>query len=486
MTESAETVANRAAAAARAWAATQPNERARALRAMADALESTRAELVELAASESGLGLPRLEGELTRTIVQIRLFSDVVASGAHLDVRIDEADPEFVLGPRPDLRRYRVPLGPVLNFSASNFPFAFSVAGGDTTSALAAGCPVIVKAHSGHPRLSERTGAVAAAALEGAGAPSGVLQVVHGQAMGLELLAHPAIKAGSFTGSTGIGRMLADAAAARPAPIPFYGELGSVNPVFVTAAALAERGAEIVSGFAASVSGSAGQLCTKPGYVFVPAGHGLDEQLLAALDGVPEQRLLTRSISSGYQEGRERFLAEATPVREGAVRTDDGLAYVTPTVVSIPVDRLLAKPELIEEVFGPFAVLVEYSEGDDLVAIADALFEGSLTVTVHAGAGENVGSLLDWAAMHAGRVIMGGWPTGVSVTHAQQHGGPWPATTLDTSTSVGTAALDRFQRAVAYQSVPQELLPPPLQDTNPWGVPQRRSLAGESASWGRG
>lgn len=478
-------VAERAEAAASAWAALAPADRARALRAMADALEAARSELIDLARTETGLGQPRLEGELTRTIVQLRLFSDVVATGHDLDVRIDDADPGFILGPRPDLRRYRVPLGPVINFAASNFPFAFSVAGGDTASALAAGCPVIVKAHSGHPRLSDRTGEVAAAALESAGAPSGTLQVVHGQALGLELLSHPAIAAGSFTGSTGIGRMLADAAAARPAPIPFYGELGSVNPVFVTRAALDDRAADIASGLAVSVSGSAGQLCTKPGYVFVPEGHALDELIAAALTDVPEHRLLTRSISTGYEEGRERLIAAGEAVREGASRVDDdGFSWVTPTVVSIPAARLLERPELVEEVFGPFAVLVEYSPDDDLTAIADALFEGSLTVTVHAAKGENVRDLLEWGAAHAGRVIMDGWPTGVSVTYAQQHGGPWPATTLDVSTSVGTAALGRFQRAVAYQSVPQDLLPAPLQDANPWGVPQRRAAAGESTSWG--
>ncbi len=482
----ADDVAARAVHASSAWAATPPAERARILRAMAEGLDGSRAELIDLAMAETGLGRPRLEGELTRTIVQVRLFSDVVASGEFLDARIDEADPGFVLGPRPDLRRYRVPLGPVINFAASNFPFAFSVAGGDTASALAAGCPVIVKAHSGHPRLSDLTGEVAANALEAAGAPVGTLQVVHGQALGLELLTHPSIRAGSFTGSTHIGRMLADAAAARPAPIPFYGELGSVNPVFVTRAAVAERGAAIAAGLAASVSGSAGQLCTKPGYVFVPSGHALGEPLVAALDEVPEHRLLTSSISSGFAEGRDRLRDAGVAVRDGSARIDeDGLAWVTPTVVSIPAARLRERPELVEEVFGPFAVLVEYSPDDDLVELADSLFAGSLTVTVHSAADEDVRPLLDWGAEHAGRVIVGGWPTGVSVTHAQQHGGPWPATTLDTSTSVGTAALARFQRSVAYQDVPEAQLPAPLQDKNPWSVPQRRSLAGESATWGQ-
>ena len=481
-----DTVAARAAAAAPAWAALPPTARAATLRAAADALEANRAELIGIAAEETGLGLARLEGELTRTIVQLRLFSEVVASGDDLDVRIDDRDPDFVLGPRPDLRRYRIPLGPVLNFSASNFPFAFSVAGGDTASALAAGCPVIVKAHSGHPRLSVRTAEIVASALEGAGAPAGTLQLVSGQQAGLDLISDPRIKAGSFTGSTGVGRMLADLAAAREAPIPFYGELGSLNPVFVTATALAERADEIARGLATAVSGSAGQLCTKPGFVFVPAGHDLEDALTAALTETPEHRLLTTSTSRGYVAAREHALTDpaVTAVLPGSVRVQDDYAWATPVVATIAATELAERPELVDEVFGPFTYLVTYEPGDDLLAIADRMFEGNLTVTVHAGVGEDVRPLLDWAAEHAGRVIFGGWPTGVSVTPAQQHGGPWPATTLDTGTSVGTAAITRFQRAVAYQDVPDALLPEPLRDSNPWGVPQRRSAAGESRGWG--
>ncbi|CAN5321315.1 aldehyde dehydrogenase (NADP(+)) [soil metagenome] len=482
-----EAVAGAAAAAAPEWAATPPEARARSLRAAADALEAHRAELIGIAADETGLGLPRLEGELTRTIVQLRLFSDVAATGEDLDVRIDDPDPGFVLGPRPDLRRYRVALGPVLNFAASNFPFAFSVAGGDTASALAAGCTVIVKAHSGHPRLSVRTAEIVSNALVASGAPSGTLALVSGQDAGLALMRDPRIKAASFTGSTGVGRMLADIAAARPAPIPFYGELGSLNPVFLTSAAIAERGDEIARGLATAVAGSAGQLCTKPGFVFVPAGHDLSDTLVDALGPMPEQRLLTTSVSRGFVEGRERALADAAveAVLPGTVRVgDDQYAWVTPSVATVTAAELVEHPQLVEEVFGPFTFLVTYEPTDDLVTIADQIFEGNLTVTVHAGEGENVRPLLDWAADHAGRVIFGGWPTGVSVTPAQQHGGPWPATTLDTGTSVGTAAVTRFQRAVAYQDVPDAMLPEALRDSNPWNVPQRRSPAGESTGWG--
>jgi NADP-dependent aldehyde dehydrogenase len=484
-------IAQRAADAAPVWAALPPRERAHSLVAAADALEANRAELVAIAMSETGLAEARLSGELTRTAVQLRLFADTILDGSYLDVRIDEADPHFALGVRPDLRRYRIPVGPVLNFAASNFPFAFSVAGGDTAAALAAGNPVILKAHPGHPKLSERTGAVVAAALEAAGAPAGTLQLVYGQEAGVELLKDPRVAAGSFTGSIRAGRILADIAAARPAPIPFYGELGSVNPAFVTRAALAEGPDAIVDGYVGSVSGSAGQLCTKPGFLFLPAGHGLTDALAARAGAVPEHRLLNPGIAAGYRERRTRILAASgvTPIVEGSLRFDDaGQGWATPTIVRVRADDLAAQREaLLDEAFGPLSVVVEYDDEDELAARADDLFEGNLTGTVHAGAGETsapLRSLIGWITEHAGRVLFGGWPTGVAVTPAMQHGGPWPATTNDSSTSVGTAAIDRFLRPVAYQDVPSALLPEPLRDDNPWGVPQLRSPAGQSQAWG--
>jgi NADP-dependent aldehyde dehydrogenase len=484
-------IAQRATDAAPLWAALPPRERAHALVAAADALEANRAELVPLAMSETGLTEARLTGELTRTAVQLRLFADTIVDGSYLDVRIDDADPHFALGVRPDLRRYRIPVGPVLNFAASNFPFAFSVAGGDTAAALAAGNPVIVKAHSGHPKLSGRTAAVVAAALEAAGAPAGTLQLIYGQAGGVELLKDPRIAAGSFTGSIRAGRILADIAATRPAPIPFYGELGSVNPVFVTRAALAEGAEAIADGYVTSVSGSAGQLCTKPGFLFLPAGHGLTDALATRAGAVAEHRLLNPGIAAGYRDRRASILAApgVTPIAEGSLRFDKGgQGWATPTIVSVRADDLLGQREaLLDEAFGPLSVVVEYDNEDELAARADDLFEGNLTGTVHAGAGEAsapLRSLIGWITEHAGRVLFGGWPTGVTVTPAMQHGGPWPATTNDSSTSVGSAAIDRFLRPVAYQDVPQALLPEPLRDENPWGVPQHRSPAGESLTWG--
>ncbi|TFB56745.1 aldehyde dehydrogenase (NADP(+)) [Cryobacterium tagatosivorans] len=485
-----DVVASTAATASAAWAAMPPRERARALVAAADALTPAQEELVRIAREETGLTEARLNGELMRTAVQLRMFADVVVDGGYLDVRIDEADTEFVLGVRPDLRRYRQPVGPVLNFAASNFPFAFSVAGGDTASALAAGCAVIVKGHPGHPRLSLGTVEIVTAALEGSGAPSGILQLVAGQQTGIDLLNDPRIAAGSFTGSTRIGRMLANIAAARPVPIPFYGELGSVNPVFVTRAALDERAEEIADEFVTSVSGSAGQLCTKPGFLFAPAAEGFAE-LIASRVAASEHRLLNPSIAGGYRERRDTILA--TPgvetIVEGSLRLDnEAQGWATPTIVRVSAGDLIAQRDrLLDEAFGPLSVIVEYEGEESLVALVDELFDGNLTGTVHAGRDEDssaLRSLIAWIAGHAGRVLFGGWPTGVAVTSAQQHGGPWPATTNDTGTSVGGTAISRFLRPVAYQSVPQRLLPEPLRDDNPWHVPQQRAAAGESRSWG--
>lgn len=492
MTHDLETIAAKAAAAAVPFAETPPRDRAAALVAVADALEANADELVGIAMTETGLTEPRLRGELTRTAVQLRLFADTIVDGGYLDVRIDAADPDFVLGPRPDVRRYLVPVGPVVNFAASNFPFAFSVAGGDTAAALAAGCPVILKAHPGHPELSRRTADVVASALAAAGMPDGVFQLVTGQAEGVAILQDPRVKAGSFTGSINAGRLLADLAAARPAPIPFYGELGSVNPVFVTQGAVAERGAELAAGYVASVAGSAGQLCTKPGFVFVPRGHGLDDAIADAAASVAPHRLLNPRIAAGFRARRDEILAAAgvRVVASGGIEIDDdGHGWATPTIVAVSLDDLVTGREaLLDEAFGPLSVLVEHEPGTDLAALVPTLFEGNLTATVHTASGEADAALLALVRVlteHAGRVLFGGWPTGVAVTPAMQHGGPWPATTNDSSTSVGTAAISRFLRPVAYQGASEQLLPAPLQAANPWGVPQSFSPAGESVHWGR-
>ena len=497
LTPELESVVAGAAAAAPAYAALTPQERARVLVALADALEAAKPRLVEIAMRETGLTEARLTGEVSRTAVQLRLFAETVVDGSYVDARIDYADPEFVLGPRPDIRRTHVPLGPVINFSASNFPFAFSVLGGDTASILAAGCPVIVKAHSGHPELSDATAEIALEALRSVGAPEGVFSLVHGREAGVAILKDERIKAGSFTGSIGVGRLLTDIAAARPTPVPFYGELGSVNPVFITRAAIAERASEIASGLLTSVSGSAGQLCTKPGFVFIPEGSELPAAVTAAGGELAEHRLLDPRIAQSFTERRDAILQTpgVSSVIPGGVRFDEaGQGWAKPTVVSVSLaDFRSGHESLVEEAFGPLTILVETPEGTDLAALMPEFYEGNLSGTIHIGEEEASGTTANAGELRAlvtalsrqvGRVLFNGWSTGVAVTPAQQHGGPWPATSNDASTSVGTSAIRRFVRPVAFQNVPAAFLPEALRDDNPLGIPQAIAPAGESGDWG--
>ncbi|WP_369204720.1 aldehyde dehydrogenase (NADP(+)) [Streptomyces sp. PU-14G] len=467
-----------AAAAAPACAGASPSHRAGALTAVADALETERAALVATADAETSLGPARLNGELSRTAFQLRLFADEVRTGALFDARLDRPAPEWPPGPRPDLRRYRTALGPVLVFAASNFPFAFSVAGGDTASAWAAGCPVVVKAHPGHPELSRRTAAVVRRALAEAEAPQGMFALIEGEQAGVEALRHPALAAAAFTGSQRGGLALARIAAERGTPIPFYGELGSVNPVVVTPGAARARSEEIAEGYVGSVTQGAGQFCTNPGLLFVPrAAEALVDGIATRLRGVPGAPMLGGWIADGYAAGARR-LAKLPGVRT-VVRPDG------PEEAGAPGPRLLAMElaaftaagtAATEECFGPLGLVVTY---DDVAALGEAVaaLPGQLTASLHAEPSEaaGLGALAGALAARAGRLLWNQWPTGVSVTHAMQHGGPFPATTAPTTTSVGTAALERFLRPVAYQSCPPQLLPPPLRDDNPWGVPQRVS-----------
>jgi NADP-dependent aldehyde dehydrogenase len=355
------------------------------------------------------------------------------------------------------------PIGPVAVFAASNFPFAFSVAGGDTASALAVGCPVIVKTHPGHPRTSELTARLVAEAL--AEAPEGVFQTVAGFEQGLALVDAEPIEAVAFTGSLRAGRALLERCTARPRPIPFYGELGSLNPVVVTADADAARGLELAAGLAGSFQLGDGQFCTKPGLVFVPEGSALEAALPAHV-AVGEPRMLTQAIADGYETGRQR--ASAIP---GVEVIAGGGSATAPTVLAADAATLLAHGQLLDEVFGPVTVLVRYR---DAAALDSALgmLEGSLTMTLHAEPEEDIAGLADWAASRAGRVLFGGWPTGVAVSWAQHHGGPWPATNT-VFTSVGATAVRRFLRPVTYQDAPASVLPPALRDDNPLGIPRR-------------
>jgi NADP-dependent aldehyde dehydrogenase len=473
--EELERVLAAAAQAAGPLAALRPAERARLLRAAADDLDAMAAELVPIAMEESSLPEGRLTGEVARSSGQLRLFADALDEGSYLEVIIDSADPGAKPVPRPDLRRMLVPLGPVVVFAASNFPFAFSVPGGDTASALAAGCPVVVKAHPGHPRLSQRTGEVLGEALRAAGAPEGTFAVVHGMDAGTTVLSDPRIKAGAFTGSVKGGLALLEIATRREEPIPFYGELGSLNPVFVTSAAAAARGGEIADGYVGSFTLGTGQFCTKPGLLFLPEGHGIEERLVEAVRGIAPAGMLNDRIRSGHAHERDRLegLGPLRTLVHGA-ETDAGVA---PTLLATTAKELLADPDpILQECFGPTSIVVEYADRDEMLAAAEA-FGGNLTATVHAEDGDApaLPPLLDALRDRAGRLIYNGWPTGVAVAPAMHHGGPFPATTASIHTSVGTTAIRRFLRPVCYQNTPQSLLPEALQDSNPLGLPRREA-----------
>ena len=453
----------RSAAAALDALADRPR-RAALLRAWADAVEARADELVEVADAETALGPVRLAGELARVAYQFRFFAGIVDDGGFLGVVIDQPDPSAV-PPRPELRRWKVPIGPVAVFAASNFPFAFSVPGGDTASAIAAGCPVVVKAHPDHPALSGLVAETLRAAAEKAGLPAGVLSVVHGYQAGIDLVRHPLIAAVGFTGSIPGGRALFDLAAARPVPVPFYGELGSVNPVVVTERAAAARADEIAAGLVGSYTLGQGQFCTKPGLVLVPAGPAGDELVTAAraaagqaapgalLDGRMREHFLDGFAARAAAPGvRTLAPAAAAPTADSPQAVRAGL---------LEVDAGDLGGDLLQECFGPVTVLVRYSGEADAEAVLASL-GGNLTATLHAEAAEpGAAGWLARLSRLAGRVVFGGWPTGVAVAPAMTHGGPYPATTTPT-TSVGGAAIERWLRPVTFQTVPPELLPPEL------------------------
>ncbi|BAU94603.1 aldehyde dehydrogenase [Corynebacterium suranareeae] len=442
---------------------TDRSTRASYLNAVADGLDAAGDVLVPIAQRETNLPEGRLRGELKRTTFQLRLFAETIVDGGYLDVRIDHADADWPMGaPRPDLRRTHIPLGPVAVFAASNFPFAFSVAGGDTASALAGGNPVVVKAHSGHLELSKETARVVNQSLGAAGAPEGTFGIVYDIDAGRSIVSDPRIKAVGFTGSIPGGRALFDIAQQRPDPIPFYGELGSNNPVFVTEAADKARGAAIAEEFVGSFTMGAGQFCTKPGTIFVPAGSAF----LAALreiDLPSGAALLNERIREGYvgaiqdlksAEGVETLLSGSDPFGENP----------SPILHLTTAKQVLENAHvLLEECFGPAALVVEYEGEESLVDLAN-VFEGQLTASLQAEDSDHLAELIDVLATKAGRVLWNQWPTGVSVTYAQQHGGPYPASTHSGSTSVGTAAIARFIRPVAFQGFPQQFLPDELRD----------------------
>ncbi|WP_433875528.1 aldehyde dehydrogenase (NADP(+)) [Sinomonas atrocyanea] len=449
-----------------------PATRAGWLEAIATGLEEAAAELVPVAHRETHLDEGRLGGELKRSVFQLRLFAGEIMAGEHLEATIDHADPDWGMGPRPDLRRMNVPLGVVGVFGASNFPFAFSVMGGDSASALAAGCGVVHKAHDAHLELALLTGEVVRDALARAGAPEGLFSVVSGREAAEAIVDHPLVKAIGFTGSTAGGRALFDRAARRPVPIPFFGELGSINPVFVTEQAWAARRDSILAGYAKSFTLGMGQFCTKPGLLFAPVEDA--EETAAAL--AAELRDATRAplLSPRLREGFDHALSEVQshPGVRVLIAGDESEAP-GPTVLLTDARTVQDNPDLLElEMFGPATLMVRYDPGTDLSGLA-ALLDGQLTATVQGEPSEDVSELLAVLGDRAGRLVWNSWPTGVSVTYAQQHGGPYPATTASGTTSVGTAAIRRFLRPVAYDSFPSEQLPPALLDENPWGIRRR-------------
>lgn len=463
--------------------------RAAFLEQIAVEIEALGDELLAVAHDETALPIAeRLVGERARTIRQLRLFADMARDGSWVDARIDRANPDLK-PPRPDIRRMLVPIGPVAVFSASNFPLAFSVAGTDTASALAAGCPVVVKAHPAHPATSELTARAIRRAIEQSGMPTGLFSLLHSTRndIAVALVRHPRIRAVAFTGSLVAGRALFDAGAGRPDPIPVYAEMGSVNPVFVLPGALDARADAIADGLAASVTLGVGQFCTCPGIAAGVDGAHFQrfvsrmEELIAKAH--PGTMLYPRILQSYVEGARQLGTIDGVRTVRGEGGSGAGGAQAQPTLFVTDARTFLAHDALRHEVFGPSTVLVGCDSREQLEEVARAL-DGQLTATLHGTPGDLAAhaGLLSILERKAGRLVVNGFPTGVEVCSAMQHGGPYPATTDARTTSVGTAAIDRFARPVAYQNFPPSALPPELQDANPARV--WRSVDGERTRQG--
>src|SRR5690625_3032242 len=462
-----DAAARAAAAAFPKYSALSGARRGAFLRAVADEIESDSAKIVERANQESALGTARLNGEVGRTALQLRMFAEIAEDGSWVDARIDRGDPDRKPAPKPDVRSMLVPLGPVAVFGASNFPLAFSVAGGDTASALAAGCPVIVKAHPAHPGTSELVADAIRRAIRTCGIHKGVFGIVFddGHEAGVALVKHPLVKAVGFTASLAGGDALRKIAAERPEPIPVYAEMGSVNPQFLLPRAVRKRGSEIAAGLHASFSLGTGQFCTNPGVVLLPAGpegDALRDELAARTRETPAGTMLTAGICSAYGQGLHRLRAGgATLIAEGP----EGSAGTGRATVWEAELTSFTDPALLEEVFGPSTLLLRWQEEDQVREFTENL-QGQLTASIHGQAGE----LGEWAWLarllrhKVGRIIVNQFPTGVEVCDAMVHGGPYPSTSDGRSTSVGGRSIERFARLVAWQHFPQELLPEALRD----------------------
>jgi NADP-dependent aldehyde dehydrogenase len=459
------------------YRAASPEVRARFLELAADKIAALGDALTDRACAETGLPRARIEGERGRTVGQLKLFAAEVREGGWQDARIDPALPDRKPLPRPDLRLRMVPLGPVAVFGASNFPLAFSVAGGDTASALAAGCPVVVKGHPAHPGTSEMVGRAMQAAVAESGLPEGVFSLLFGvgDKLGGALVADPRIKAVGFTGSRAGGLALSKIAAQRPEPIPVYAEMSSINPVLLLPGALAERGAELGKAFVGSLTMGAGQFCTNPGLLLAVPGPGLDafvEAAAAAMGDATPGVMLHAGILAAYQKGVARLAETKGIERLGTGLTADGKAGAV--LFATDADTFARTPHLAEEVFGAAGLLVRHGGWEALAPLLRAL-EGQLTITIQMTAADEplLESLLPLLETKAGRILVNGWPTGVEVSHAMVHGGPFPATSDGRTTSVGTLAIRRFLRPVCYQNLATALLPEAVADANPWRLWRR-------------
>ncbi|MEQ9507264.1 MAG: aldehyde dehydrogenase (NADP(+)) [Hyphomonas sp.] len=446
----------------KSYSNTSRDQRAAFLDKIADCIEARGEAITHAGTAETGLPAARLNGERGRTTGQLRLFADHIRAGDYLDRRHTPALPDRQPAPRPDLRLIQRPVGPVGVFGASNFPLAFSTAGGDTASALAAGCPVVVKAHPAHPRTGELVARAISEAIKACDMPAGVFGLIQGNThdVGEALVRHPLIRAAAFTGSLRAGRSLYNLSAARPEPIPFYGEFGSINPVFVLPGALREKPAQIAASWAASLTLGAGQFCTNPGVVFVTESEGLDafrEAAIAALNASALQTMLTESIAASYRKGCAHL--QQSPGVETLVSIETEGRYGGPSLFITSLDAWMKTPALAEEVFGPSGIIVVVPNANALGAAAGSL-AGQLTTTIHMTPSdqETAEQLLPALERIAGRILFNGYPTGVEVADAMVHSGPYPATTNFGATSVGTMAIRRFLRPVCYQDMPDSLL----------------------------
>lgn len=446
--------------------------RAKFLRTIAEAIEALGDNLIETAMAESGLPEGRIRGERGRTVGQLRLFADHIEEGSWVDAVIDHADPNRSPIPKADIRRMLVPVGPVVVFTASNFPLAFSTAGGDTASAFAAGCPVIVKGHEAHPATNELVSRAIQKAAKKTGMPDGIFSSLNGDyRTGAALVKHPLTASVAFTGSQRGGRALFDIAAKREHPIPVFAEMGSVNPITILPGALQQRGEQIANQIAGSVALGAGQFCTNPGLIFLPKKDNeiFVNTLCAAMEATAGQCMLNPRIFENYD--RKRKTVSGKSGVKVAQSANGSAASVKPSAAVVPGSVFLENPDLQEEVFGPFTLLVTYENLDELNQLASVL-DGQLTATIFGEKHElaHHRQLISQLQKIAGRLLLNGVPTGVEVGHAMQHGGPYPATTDGRFTSVGTAAIRRFARPVAYQNFPEELLPVALREGNPLGI----------------